>query len=214
MMDDRLERAKTLYEQSVFGGDASALVAADRELDGVEADLALARGRVIHARFLEERAADPQELVLFERAAQLYNELDDVRGESEAVFLIAIYHQVVLGDSDTALPLLERARNLALQAGDQLTLSYVVRHLAFVDADAGRFEAARGLMEESTRLRREVNFPPGVAMNLLGLAYISRDQGREDDIEPFLDEAQSIAEASEAAGVLRHIDDARKDLLP
>ena len=44
--EDRIERARLLYERAVYGGDASALETADRELDAVEADLALARGRV------------------------------------------------------------------------------------------------------------------------------------------------------------------------
>jgi hypothetical protein len=51
--DDRIEAARLLYERAVFTGDADALTTADRELDGVEADLALARGRIIHTRFLE-----------------------------------------------------------------------------------------------------------------------------------------------------------------
>jgi len=41
-----------LYESAVFGGNAEALSTGDRELDAVEADLALARGRLLHARFL------------------------------------------------------------------------------------------------------------------------------------------------------------------
>jgi hypothetical protein len=51
---DRLEQAGLLYERAVFGGDVSALPAADRELDAVEAGLCLARGRIVHARFLEK----------------------------------------------------------------------------------------------------------------------------------------------------------------
>lgn len=43
--DGRIERARMLYENAVFGGNAGALAAAERELDAVEADLALARGR-------------------------------------------------------------------------------------------------------------------------------------------------------------------------
>lgn len=69
---DRIEHARLLYQRAVFGGDASALATADRELDGVEADLALARGRIIHTRFLQQRdedperlAEDPHELALF-----------------------------------------------------------------------------------------------------------------------------------------------------
>src|SRR5690348_10970949 len=107
-VDDRLIRAGELYERAVFGGDGAALSGADRELDGVEADLALARGKVVHARFLATRSEDPGELVLFERAAELYRRLGDDRGEGDAVLWIGIYHQVVRGDQETALPFLAR----------------------------------------------------------------------------------------------------------
>jgi len=40
--EDRIERSRLLYERAVYGGDADALETADRELDAVEADLALA----------------------------------------------------------------------------------------------------------------------------------------------------------------------------
>ncbi|WP_328875804.1 hypothetical protein OHT76_40175 [Streptomyces sp. NBC_00287] len=58
---------------------------ADPALDEVEADLALTRGRVVHARLLEERVEDVRELELFERAARLYAQLGDARGEGEAL---------------------------------------------------------------------------------------------------------------------------------
>ena len=90
--DERIERARLLYERFVFGGEAGLLAAADRELDAVEAGLALARGRVMHGRFLEQRDSDPgqltedpRELPLFERAAELYQALGDMPGEAEAL---------------------------------------------------------------------------------------------------------------------------------
>ena len=43
--EQRIDHARLLYERAVFDGDADALGIAGRELDGVEADLALARGR-------------------------------------------------------------------------------------------------------------------------------------------------------------------------
>ena len=85
-VDERIERSRLLYEQALFESDAGALTAAERELDGVEADLALARGRVIHGRFLEQRAEDPEqaredprELALFERAAELHEQYSKVK---------------------------------------------------------------------------------------------------------------------------------------
>jgi len=155
---------------------------------------------------------DRQELVFFERAAELYRALGDVRGEGEALFWVATFHQVVRRDYEGSVELLERAGRLAERAGDKLTLSYVERHVGFVEHHKGDFDAARGHFEESTRLRREVGFLPGVAANLVGLAYIAAGSGRRADVTGLLAEAESIASAEEAGGILRWIDQARADL--
>ena len=60
-VDERIERSRVLYERALFESNAGALAEAERELDGVEAELALARGRVIHGRFLQQRAEDPEQ---------------------------------------------------------------------------------------------------------------------------------------------------------
>lgn len=140
--DDRIERARKLCDDAMFAADATALATAERTLDAVEADLALARGRALHVRFLDERVEDPRELELFERAAELYRQLGDLRGEGEALFRAGSVHQVVRGDQDAAAPAFARARELATRSGDGLTLSYVLRHLAFVDEAAAVDEAA------------------------------------------------------------------------
>jgi len=207
--DDRIERAKLLYERAVFGADADALAIAERTLDAVEADLSLARGRIIHGRFLEHRTEDPHELALFERAMRLYQTLGDVRGEAEALFWIGIFHQVVRQDNDTAVPVLERSHELATQAGDTVVLSYALRHLGIAEHATGHLDAARERLEESVRLRREIGLLPGVAANLVGLAYIAAAQGRRDEAMALLDEATEIAEASEAHGVMHQVEQAR-----
>lgn len=175
--DERIERAGLLYERAVFGGDSGALATAERELDAVEADLALARGRILHARFLEGRTEDPGELALFERASRLYRALGDARGEAEALFWVGCFHQVVGRDDETAVPALERSLELAAKVGDRLTESYALRHLGIAEHQAGRLDAARERLEESARLRREVGFMPGVAANLVGLIYIAAAEG-------------------------------------
>jgi tetratricopeptide (TPR) repeat protein len=210
--DSRLVRANALYERAVFGGDAEALPAADRELDRVEADLSLARGRVLHARFLSERQEDRRELALFERAAELYQRLGDVRGESEAAFWVGCFHQVLRGDSDLALPFFERSYQLASQVEDKLTLSYAARHLGFVYAEAGTLDAAHQKLDESVRLRREIGFEPGVAAGLLALAELADRDGRPDDARALLDEADAIAVTSGADGIRRWIAEARAEL--
>lgn len=211
-MDERLERAQELYEQAVFDGDADAVVAGHRQLDAVEADVALARGRLLHASYLASQDEHPAERGLFERAIDLYAAAGDGRGEAESRFWLATYHQVVHGDHDTALPLLQRAESLATEAGDDLTRSYVLRHLAFVDQAAGRLPEARTLMAESTELRRKVGFARGIAANLVGLAYLAAEDGHAEEAPALLDEAAKIAGDCGASAVAGWVAEARINL--
>jgi len=218
-VDERIERSRLLYEQALFESDAGALAAAERELDGVEADLALARGRVIHGRFLAQRAEDPQlaredphELALFERAAVLYRSLGDVRGEGEALFWVGCCHQVVRHDNEAAVPVLWRSLELATESDDTVVMSEALRHLGIAEHAAGRLDTARLHLEESTRLRREIGAWPGVASNLVGLIYIAAGQDRREDALKLAQEARSIATASGAHGLLRQIDEASAQL--
>ena len=215
-MDERIERARLLYERAVFNGDTGALAEADRELDAVEADLAVARGRIMHTRFLDQRDADPdrtsedpRELPLFDHAAQFYRSVGDVRGEAEALFWVGCFHQVVRRDNDAAVPALERSFELASQAGDKLTMSEALRHLGIEAHAAGRLDAARQRLEDSTQLRREIGLLAGVASNLIGLAYVASAQGRSADALALLAEAGAIAEASDAHRIARWVAEAR-----
>jgi hypothetical protein len=144
-MDEWIENARRLYECAVFEGDAGALAQATRDLDGVEAGLALARGRILHTRFLNQRdtgqaAEDPEELPLFDRALRLYQALGDVGGEAEALFWVGCFYQVVRRDNDTAVPLFDRSLELATEAGNKMTMSEALRHLGIAAFTAGRLK--------------------------------------------------------------------------
>jgi tetratricopeptide (TPR) repeat protein len=215
-MDERVERSRLLYQRALVDGDTSALTEAEQELDAAEADLALARGRLLHGRFLEQRTTnpeqateDPRELALFERALQLYRSRGDVRGEAESLFWLGCCHQLVRRDDDAAVPLLEQSLALAEQAGDKMTMSEALRHLGIAEHRAGQLQMAQRHLEESVQLRREIGYLPGVAANLVGLTYIAAAQGRRDDALALIEEAAAIAEATGAHGVLRHVDEAR-----
>jgi tetratricopeptide (TPR) repeat protein len=217
--EDRIERARTLYEQAVYSGDASVLADAERDLDAVEADAALARGRILHARFLNERAStgsspveDTAELPLFERATELYRALGDTRGQAEALFWIGCLHQVIRRDNETAVPHLARSCHLAAQVGDKPTQSEALRHLGIAAHMAGRLDEARERLEESSRLRREVGALPGVAANMVGLAYIAAAQDRRADALATLDEANTIAQAHGAHAIVQQIEHARTQI--
>ena len=186
---------------------------ASRDLDAVEADLCLARGRIIHAEFLGGAGPDERELSLFERAARFYRRIGDVSGEAEAQFWIGCFHQVVSGDPGQAVPALARAAELARTTNDTLTLSYALRHLGIAEHQAGRLDAARRRLEESVRLRREVGHLPGVAANLVGLTYVAIEQGRFAEARALLDDAGRLAAASHADRVSDQVRDAEAALL-
>ncbi|MGH7642182.1 MAG: tetratricopeptide repeat protein [Candidatus Dormibacteria bacterium] len=207
--EDWMARAWMNYERAVYGGDSSAMDDGQRELDRVEADLALARGRLMHARFMATQQEEPDELVLLERAADLYLRLGDRRGESESLFWIGTFHQVVRGDIDAAAEPLKRAHQLALKTGDTLTLSEVVRHLAFLEMETGHPEAARALLEESVRLRRDMDWMPGLAAAILALAEFESGQGHRDLAVDLLGQAYAIAEETGAHGVVSWVEQVR-----
>ncbi|MFI7464168.1 hypothetical protein [Nonomuraea sp. NPDC049646] len=100
--------------------------------------MCLARGRVLHVRFVHGGAADPRELTLFERAGALFKAVGDRRGEGESAFREGCYHQVVEGDLDRALPLFRRAGELAAETGDLATLAEVLRHQGIAAHRSGR----------------------------------------------------------------------------
>jgi tetratricopeptide (TPR) repeat protein len=212
-----IEQARKAYELAVYGGDPSALSGAERGLDAVEADLAVARGKLLHARFQSAAASasapeDPAELPLFERALALYRALDDRRGEAEALFWIGCVHQFIRRDDETAVPYLERSARLAAETGDRPTRSEALRHLGIAAHRAGRLDEARAHLEESSRLRRETGNLAGVASNMVGLAYIAAAQDRRPDALTILDEAQALAGEHGAHAIMRHIQEAKTNI--
>ncbi|MYS85329.1 tetratricopeptide repeat protein [Embleya scabrispora] len=211
--DARIERAKVFYQRSVIAGENDGLTTADRELDALEAELALARGRIRHGRFLARRAEDeteePGELAAFERALELFRALGDIRGEGESLFWIGAVHQVVRRDHATAVPILERSRDLATKVGDREIAAEALRHLGIAEHAAGRLGAAREHLTRSSEIRREAGLPAGVAANMVGLGYITAAEGRHDDALSILDEAHALALAHGAHNILLQIEEAQ-----
>jgi tetratricopeptide (TPR) repeat protein len=210
-MDERLERAEALYLRAIFGigDDSECLPAADRALDAVEADLALARGKVLHGRFLEEHVEQPGELPYFQRALELFESLGDERGQGEALFWLGCFHQVVRSDNETAMPFLTRSRDLATKAGDDLTRSYALRHLGIADHTAGRLPQAEAQLLQSTQLREALGFQAGAAANMVGLIYLAKAQGHDVAARRLLIKATDLANTTGATKIKAQLEEAR-----
>lgn len=210
--DERLIHAERVFEAYVFNGDAGDLMSAELGLDGVEADLALSRGRLEHMRFLAGLCEQPNQLPWLERAAALYENLGDIRAQAESLFWIGMYHQVVQHDDAMAAPVLRHAYDLATDANDDLTASYVLRNLGLANLRQGSLQVAREQLEEAVRLARGAGFLPGLAANLIGLAYVAAAQGSGDDFILALCEADMVATRSGATNMLHSITQLRESV--
>jgi tetratricopeptide (TPR) repeat protein len=206
-VEDLLERATIAYDLAVFQGNRAALPATIEELRVAEAAICLARGRLLHAQFMQDWDRDAsylaEEYYLFNRAAEIYRAIGDVRGEAESVFFVGCFHQVVRDNNPSALPFFARALELSTEIGDDLIRSYALRHLGISAHATGNLPDARRLLEESTELRRRLGFISGVASNLVGLAYVARAAGRRAEADALIAESAELAEASGANAILR-----------
>jgi tetratricopeptide (TPR) repeat protein len=211
MTDQLGDRLRALYDNASFGGDPTALDQGASEIKAAEAQLALARGRFLHARFFVDHEDRPEQLDQLTKATELFHELGDMRGEAEATFWAAIYHQVIHHDETTAVPLLERAQTLAGAANDLLVMSYVVRHLGFVDVNAEQFDPAHEKFEESVRLRRQIGFLPGVAAGLVALAELAATMADRPTAQRYLEEASTICSETDSKGAMRWISQVREE---
>lgn len=190
------------YRQAAFAGDPSALAGADRRLTVQEAETCLDRAKLAHARFLTGSGDHDEELPLLDRAVALFRRAGDVTGEAEALCWTGIFHQVVRQDDTEAVPFYRQAA----ERGDPLTRSFALRHLGVAEHRAGNLTAARELLEESTAIRREHDFPIGIAANLVGLIYIAAAEGR--DTTEMITEARALATAAGATSVLAEVEEA------
>jgi tetratricopeptide (TPR) repeat protein len=218
-LEDRIRNVASLYEIESFEGDPALWDQEELLLDAVEAEISLARGRLLHARFLllllqgKDTKFDhsSEALSLFNHAEEIYRRLGNDRGEAEVLFWIGVIDQVTRHDDKAALVSFRRARELATKTGDILLLSSVERHLGFSDIHSGRFDEARKHLEESVKLRREMGFEAGIAAGLVSLAELSIETGDLRHAQELLDEAEAMS-APQKAGIRTIVQQVRLQL--
>lgn len=211
-------RAARCYEDATFGGRPELVVEGEDELDVVEADLALARGKLLHARFLDSRKdrhgvhRDERELPLFERAVELYGATGERAKLADALFWVGCCHQVVLDDESAALDYFHASYDLAAELGADVTRSYAVRHLGFAALSTAELDLAETRFAESLRLREDAGAAPAaVAAAIIPLAALAEQRGETDRAERLFARATRLAEDNGAVGVLGWIEQARAE---
>lgn len=126
----------------------------------------------------------------FERARRL---LEPDRPGLASVLLHQGLVEERLGRFEAAEPLFLRSAELAEAAGEELTLSYAVRHLAFGHQRRGDLGRALADAERSLAIRRRLGLRPYLPLTLLAVADIRRARGERGEADALC--AEALAEA-------------------
>ena len=166
-------------------GGSSALTRARAAADGAGAavsfDLEFVRLKHDYAIALfgpEDRDPSVAEGLAARAAALSDGALDPVR-RANAVFYAGLIAELLRADEATARARYEQALRLGEEAGDELIISYALRHLGYLAAAAGDADGARGMLQRSMELRQRVGCVPHVLAQQLALAELARAGGRD-----------------------------------
>jgi hypothetical protein len=114
---------------------------------------------------------------LSRRAAVLRDHAPDLGRRAWAAFYAGLIEDVLRGDGDAGRPRYAEALQAGEQCGDELIVSYALRHLGFGAYAAGDAELARRHWERSKELRQRAGCVPLVLAQQVQLAELDRDAG-------------------------------------
>jgi tetratricopeptide (TPR) repeat protein len=201
-VDERVTRARLLYEQAVQRGDAALLAEADRELDAAEADLAVARGRVLHTRFLLGRDQGPVTSPDQPEAGRTHTIVagPDSAGPFNSGPVNSGPGGIGAGDVSAG----------STGAGIADTIDAGPDGADAVDVDAGDASGEQALFERAARLYRRLGDPRGEAEALFWIGCFHQVIRRDDAtavplLERSLEMATAVDEPATRAEALRHL---------
>jgi len=110
------------------------------------------------------------------RAAALRDSAPSAGQRAWAAFYVGLVADVLCDDAEAGRAAYEQAHADAVEAGDDLAVSYALRHLGYLDAQAGSVEAGRLRLTRSLELRQRAGCVPHVLAQLLAQAELSDDK--------------------------------------
>jgi hypothetical protein len=107
----------------------------------------------------------------------LRNAAPDAGRKASAAFYAGLIAEVLRGDAETGGAFYAEALRTGEEAGDELIVSYALRHLGFLAAQAGDPDRACEPLERSMELRQQLGCVPHVLAQQLALAELAQESG-------------------------------------
>lgn len=161
----RLVRAQVMLDEAFWTGSdlVRPVEALPRDDFRWESELLTAQARYYSALRQRLSGTDPAGVLqLVADLEHLVETAPDAAARSTAAFFLGVAHENLDGDVIAARSAYDRAN-----AGDDLTTSYVLRHLAGHAADAGDSGTAHTLAVQALRLRQRAGHLPGALAQFL-----------------------------------------------
>ncbi|TCO50493.1 hypothetical protein EV646_102567 [Kribbella antiqua] len=114
---------------------------------------------------------------LAQRVADLRAQAPDDARRGQAAFYAGVISDNLLDDSETAISHYTAALELGERAGDELLISYAVRHLGYHAYATGDLKLAREQWERSTELRQKAGHVPGALAQQALIVTLIRAEG-------------------------------------
>lgn len=153
------------------------------------------RGMALHIDFIMATGDEDAELDSFTRAVDLRLALGNQAAASFSMAMLGIFHHVDRLDRGTAVPILERAFELAGDSGAPLGRSEATRHLGQIKQELGDPLGALPFLRESLRVREESGWATLVPSALHAVASALLDAGDIDGARSVLADARARAES-------------------
>jgi class 3 adenylate cyclase/tetratricopeptide (TPR) repeat protein len=133
-----------------------------------------------------------EEPVNWVRALALFEELDDLPGQSGVLNMLGMF-SYFRGEWDKALELYQRAQATVHRTGNAVMDAIYVSNIGEIALDQGRLEDAERHFENASRVVRAARYRAGTAYVNINLARLAARQGRYSDAINIFEE--SIAES-------------------
>jgi tetratricopeptide (TPR) repeat protein/DNA-binding transcriptional ArsR family regulator len=128
----------------------------------------------------------------YDRAAQIFAELGNVRGEAMVLANAASARHSLLGDDERAVADARKAMHHFIDIGDRAREAQCLEIIAGVSARQGRVDEAVRLLEESLQTLAETGNRFLESQHLRSLALLQLDQGGHEDALVTLDRADQL----------------------